>query len=58
MKTHYFALVMCFCGMAISLYNDIVLNKIEETSNGNQSSLMGDIFALSGAFLYALSNIL
>ena len=57
-KTHFFALTMCFCGMAVSLYNDLILNKSKSDSDEGQNSIVGDFMALSGAFLYALSNIL
>lgn len=54
--------MFCFCGMGFNIYNDVYVkgeDKENDASSGSVSNaLLGDIMALCGAFLYALSNIL
>lgn len=54
-KIHFVAILFCLCGMSVSLINDLSINKQD---NEGTNYILGDIMALSGAFLYALSNIL
>ena len=46
--------------MSFSISNDLFIKKKDENSdeNGKDRSILGDLMAISGAFLYALSNIL
>lgn len=54
---HLVALLFCFGGMALNLYNDIYI-KGNSDDDGTKDTVLGDFMALGGAFLYALSNIL
>ena len=56
-KTHFLALAICFSGMTVSFCNDLFKQDPEDSQKG-KNQIVGDIMALSGAFLYALSNIL
>ena len=56
-KTHFIALALCFSGMTVSFCNDLFKKDDSEAQKG-KNQIIGDIMALSGAFLYALSNIL
>lgn len=59
---HYVALLFCLSGLACNLYNDMTKENGPSDGNGEEHSksdiIIGDIMALAGAFLYALSNIL
>ena len=58
-NTHKFALLLCIAGMTFSICNDVfVKDQTAEQEPVPNSSILGDVMALSGAFLYALSNIL
>jgi solute carrier family 35 protein F1/2 len=56
-KIHFIALAMCFSGMIVSFCNDLFKSDNDDAQKG-KNPIIGDILALSGAFLYALSNIL
>lgn len=56
-KLHFCAILICACGMTVSICNDIFIKKIGSDSQA-KNHLIGDLMALTGAFLYALSNIL
>ena len=61
--THVIALMFCLTGMSFNLYNDFYVKANEDDNNSDATSsgyklIIGDIMALAGAFLYALSNIL
>ena len=57
-RLHYFALGLCFIGMACSLSNDFFIKKNNETNQNISNQILGDILALIGSFGYALNNIL
>ena len=44
--------------MSLSLFNDFVIKKQSEETDEGSNYVLGDLMALTGAFLYALSNIL
>ena len=55
--------MFCLTGMSFNLYNDFYVKANEDDNNSDATSsgyklIIGDIMALAGAFLYALSNIL
>ena len=56
-KIHFLAIAICACGMLVSICNDVFVKKIGSDSEA-KNHLIGDLMALTGAFLYALSNIL
>ena len=56
-KSHFIALSLCASGMAVSICNDIFVKKLDSDTEA-KNHLIGDLMALTGAFLYALSNIL
>ena len=59
-KTHYFAILLCACGLCCSVSNDLFVKKNQDTGGALPFSRMitGDVMALLDAFLYGLSNIL
>ena len=57
-RIHLFGLIFCIGGMSCSIINDVVIKKTHETQEQGTRMVLGDIMALGGAFLYALSNIL
>lgn len=54
-RKHWFGIAVCICGITIGFLNDFLYFK--ETSESSMP-MVGDICALSGAFLYALENVL
>jgi len=58
-RTHFMALFFCLCGMSISISNDLFVKNFISTDTGApKNQFLGDIMTISGAFLFALSNIL
>eukprot|EP00355_Strombidium_rassoulzadegani_P002601 CAMPEP_0168610310 /NCGR_PEP_ID=MMETSP0449_2-20121227/1713_1 /TAXON_ID=1082188 /ORGANISM="Strombidium rassoulzadegani, Strain ras09" /LENGTH=301 /DNA_ID=CAMNT_0008650595 /DNA_START=375 /DNA_END=1277 /DNA_ORIENTATION=+ len=65
---HFLALLLCLGGMSLSFYNDMFIRKDEEVVNPESETqkqasklttkVIGDIMALSGAFINASNNIL
>lgn len=52
---HWVGIAICICGISIGFVNDFLFFK---TTTEASRPLLGDICALSGAFLYALENVL
>jgi drug/metabolite transporter (DMT)-like permease len=60
---HYFAIILCFCGLACSISNDLYIkNKADLNSTLpypiSKRMILGDLMAIGGACLYGLSNVL
>jgi solute carrier family 35 protein F1/2 len=61
-KTHYFAILLCFCGLCCSISNDVFV-KIQDTDQSDSplpfsKVITGDVMTLVGACFYGISNIL
>jgi solute carrier family 35 protein F1/2 len=54
-RKHWFGIAVCIVGITIGFLNDFLY--FAETSEASLP-MIGDICALSGAFLYALENVL
>ena len=54
-RRHWLAISICVCGISIGFINDFLYF---EKSGTASKPIIGDIFAISGAFLYALENVL
>jgi solute carrier family 35 protein F1/2 len=59
-KKHLFGTFICLLGLTCIVINDMVYNVQEddESSSPKKHALMGDIFCLVGATLYASSNVI
>ena len=57
---HYVGVILCMCGMACSLSNDVFIKtkQQEKQEHGVSSILIGDLFSVLCGFCFALSNIL
>jgi solute carrier family 35, member F1/2 len=54
-RVHYIAICVCCCGIAVGFVNDFL--HLEDAGQG-EHPILGDLMALSGAFLYALENVI
>jgi solute carrier family 35 protein F1/2 len=54
-KKHLFGTFVCLLGLICIVLNDVLY---EEESSNSKQALLGDIFCLSGAMLYACSNVI
>ena len=59
-RVHYIAIALCVLGISCGFINDFLI--VGVGSGGDDSNpdrpILGDFFALSGAFLYATENVL
>lgn len=59
LRNHYIAILLSSIGMGLCIYNDLWLKeKREEDYSEEKSQIVGNIMALSGAFMMASNNIL
>ena len=54
-KRHWIGIVICACGISLGFVNDFLF--FQETTEASRP-ILGDICALTGAFFYALENVL
>ena len=54
-KLHYIAIAILACGISFGFINDFIHPPGDDTKD---QPLLGDIMALTGAFFYALENVL
>ena len=57
-KLHFIAIGMCIVGISLGFLNDFLFAAKDDTPEQASRTLLGDFFALCGAFFYALENIL
>ena len=57
-KLHFIAIGMCIVGISLGFLNDFLFAEKDDTPEQASRPLLGDFFALCGAFFYALENIL
>jgi len=57
-KVHYAAIALCAIGISCGFLNDFLIVGIGKGDANGDRPILGDFFALSGAFLYALENVL
>ena len=56
-RVHYAAIGLCAVGISCGFLNDFLIVGTGSDSDGERP-ILGDLFALSGAFLYAFENVL
>ena len=54
-KRHWIGIFICACGISLGFLNDFLF--FQETTEASRP-ILGDICALTGAFFYALENVL
>ena len=57
-KLHFIAIGCCLVGISLGFLNDFLFANRDDTPEQASRPLLGDLFALCGAFFYALENIL
>ena len=60
-KVHYLAIGLCVLGISCGFVNDFIIAGSDTSAaeaDRPSSPILGDFLALSGAFLYALENVL
>lgn len=57
-RVHYIAIGLCLVGISCGFINDFLIVGISTGGDNPERPLLGDFFALSGAFLYATENVL
>ena len=60
-RVHYIAIAFCVAGISCGFINDFLIAGKDSDSGEDESAsspILGDFLALSGAFLYALENVL
>jgi len=53
--SHWLGIAICICGISLGFLNDFLFFKVTAEAT---KPLLGDLLALTGAFLYALENVL
>ena len=58
-NVHYIAIGLCIAGISCGFLNDFFIADVDNKDSGEAARpILGDFLALSGAFLYALENVL
>ena len=58
-NVHYIAIGLCITGISCGFLNDFLIADVDSKDSGEATRpILGDFLALSGAFLYALENVL
>jgi len=54
--THYVGILVCIIGISIGFINDFM--HLKDDKKTSSAPILGDLLALTGAFLYALENVI